>query len=215
MESYTVFSAGPPRYQRIAVGIAALAALAIVFAGCGASAAGSSVPPANDWASLEARPLHLPSAATTGSCPVTPAASATVDLGSGDQAYPVTGEGPVYIAGGANVVIGRGANPGYNKEGKPVPQDPASQTWLISPGYAGLALVRGRNLSGSQPLSFSGGLGGQAWAQELRLRGGIAPRPVWTSWQALVAVSGPGCYGVQVDTSSSSYVIVFRAVLAV
>lgn len=207
---------GSPHRRRAIAGAVAFATLAAVFAGCGVSAAaGASVPPPTSWAALEARPLHLPSVATSGSCPVTPATSDTVDLGMGNQVYMVTGQGPVYVAGGANVVIGRGANPGYSKEGQPTTPNTAQETWLIAPGYTGLALVRGRNLSGSQPLTFSGGLGGQAWARELRLQGGAATAPVWTRWKTGIAIPGPGCYGVQIDTSAASYIIVFRAVLAV
>ena len=200
-------------------------AVALLLAGCGVSAAGTgeaaggtagTATPAHDWASLEARPLRLPSASASGKCPVTQLTTITVNLGKGDTSYQLTGQGPVYLAGGAGLVIGRGANPGYNKEGTPVSPNPSPQTWLISPGYTGLALVRGRSLTGgSQPISFRGGVGGQTWARELRLQGGVAAAPVWTTWQTQIAVNGPGCYGMQVDTFDASYVIVFRAVLAV
>lgn len=215
--------------SRVFGGAGAAMAVALLLAGCGVSAAGTggaagtngttgtagTPTPAHDWASLEARPLRLPSASASGKCPVTQLSTITVNLGKGDTSYQVTGQGPVYLAGGASLVIGRGANPGYNKEGTPVSPNPSPQTWLISPAYTGLALVRGQSLTSPQPISFRGGVGGQTWAHELRLQGGVAAAPVWTTWQTQIAVNGPGCYGMQVDTFDASYVIVFRAVLAV
>ena len=81
------------------------------------------------------------------------------------------------------------------------------------PSYRGPVLIRGRRLDGPQKLGFNGR---KLPAPELR----IQPNQT-VSWQGQprgsrgvpsgVRVLTPGCYGAQIDGTSFSRVVVFRA----
>jgi hypothetical protein len=78
--------------------------------------------------------------------------------------------------------------------------------WTV-PRYSGPVLIRGRQLDGPNTLGFDLGPG---WTQsvhpEIRLIG-----PDQTLHPAATFVRSPGCYAYQVDTTRSSYLIVFEA----
>jgi hypothetical protein len=87
--------------------------------------------------------------------------------------------------------------------------------WLGAPSYHGPVLIRGRKLTG-------GGLGfgaGKIPLAEVDVPpgrpGGVGlNRDGWRLWGGYVRLRSPGCYGVQVDGTTFSEVIIFRACLS-
>jgi hypothetical protein len=87
--------------------------------------------------------------------------------------------------------------------------------WSVLPRYRGTVLLRGRRLDGPQWMRFEGG---RLPAAELRIE-----RYDSVSWEgqvegsrgrpSSVRVRAPGCYGVQIDGTSFTRVVVFRVVL--
>jgi hypothetical protein len=80
-------------------------------------------------------------------------------------------------------------------------------TWQAS-GYSGPILIRGRQLGGSGAVGFGEG---HVPYDELQLLGTAMGAPPG-QWPSFSRVQGPGCYAYQVDGTSFSSVIVFRAV---
>ena len=172
------------------------------------SAGGTADPP---WSKLH-RPLHLPRLAPGAPCRVS-----RID-------WRVDWE-RINIFGGSG--IGRGpAYPGLGSSRGRLTVTPDTQYggpwaggkvfWYVRPGYQGRVLIRGRRLNGTQRLGFNGQ---QVPERELRIERGMT-----VSWQgqppgsrgvpSAVRVRAPGCYGVQIDGTSFSRVIVFKVVLA-
>lgn len=79
-------------------------------------------------------------------------------------------------------------------------------TWHAS-GYSGPILIRGRQLGGSGAVGFGEG---HVPYDELQLLGPAMGAPPG-QWPSFTRVQGPGCYAYQVDGTSFSTVIVFRA----
>ncbi len=79
-------------------------------------------------------------------------------------------------------------------------------TWHAS-GYSGPVLIRGRELGGPHAVGFGEG---HVPYDELQLLGPAMGAPPGT-WPSFTRVRGPGCYAYQVDGTSFSEVIVFRA----
>jgi hypothetical protein len=158
------------------------------------------------WAKLH-RPLHLPRLAPGAACPVS-RIDPRIDWerskifgGSG------IGRGPVY--------------PGLGSSGGRLTVTPDIQYggpwaggkvfWYVRPSYRGRALLRGRRLDGPQRLGFNGR---RLPARELRIERGMT-----VSWEGQprgsrgipsgVRVRAPGCYGVQIDGTTFSRVVVF------
>jgi hypothetical protein len=170
--------------------------------------AGSSPVP---WTKLH-RPLHLPRLAPGAACPVS-RIDQRVDWerinifgGSG------MGRGPVYPGLGSS----RGrltATPDVQYGG---PWAGDKVFWYVRPSYRGRALIRGRRLDGPQRLGFNGR---RLPERELRIERGMT-----VSWDGQppgsrgipsgVRVRAAGCYGVQIDGTSFSRVVVFEVVLA-
>jgi hypothetical protein len=175
----------------------ALAALATV------EPIGASVPP---WTKLR-RPLHLPRLAAGARCPVS-----RVDRRVDWE--------PINIFGKSG--IGRGpAYPGLGASGGRLTATPDTQYggpwaggkvfWYVKPSYRGRVLIRGRRLDNRQRLGFNGR---ELPNRELRIEPGMT-----VSWQgqppgsrgvpSSVRVRTPGCYGVQIDGTTFSRVVVF------
>jgi hypothetical protein len=76
----------------------------------------------------------------------------------------------------------------------------ARVTWTAS-GYSGPVLVRGRQIGGAGAVGFGEG---HVPYDELQLQGS-------GPWQSFTRVQSPGCYFYQVDGTSFSTTIVFRA----
>jgi hypothetical protein len=183
-------------------GLAAALASALV-------AALSSIHPlhaSDSWAKLH-RPLHLPRVAHGAACPVS-RVDTRVDWerinifgGSG------IGRGPVYP--------GLGLSGGHLEATPELPYGGpwagGKVFWYVRPSYRGPVLLRGRRLDGPQALGFDGG---KVPGRELRIA-----RDDTVSWDgqprgsrgrpSSVRVRVSGCYGVQIDGTSFSRVVVF------
>ena len=121
------------------------------------------------------------------------------------------GRGPVYPGLGSSA--GRvNATPDRQYGG---PWGGEKVFWYVQPSYRGRVLIRGRRLNGPQSLGFNGG---KLPAPELRIETYDT-----VSWSGQptgsrgvpsgVRVLASGCYGVQIDGTSFSRVVVFRVVL--
>lgn len=133
-------------------------------------------------ASLE-RPLRLPSPGPGGSCPTSRAS------------------GPVAPSGSANVKLTPFLGSAW--EG-------AQVTWRSAASYQGPVLIRGGQLGGSGVVGFGEGHVPYDQLQLLDSARGT-PRGPSREWPSFTRVRGPGCYAYQVDGTSFSNVIVFRA----
>ncbi len=85
-------------------------------------------------------------------------------------------------------------------------------TWSSAPSYTGPVLIRGRQLGGPGAVGFGEG---RVPYDELQLlaQGMSAPRGPGggREWLSFTRVRSPGCYAYQVDGTSFSTVVVFRA----
>ena len=133
-------------------------------------------------AALE-RPLRLPGLGPGGACPVS------------------TGRGPVSTVGSANIRL-QGFIGSAWRGGR--------VTWRSSPRYGGPVLIRGRQVGGSEVVGFGEGHVPYDQLQLLDAAQGMARGPA-REWPSFTRVRAPGCYAYQVDGTSFSYVIVFRA----
>ncbi|MFI7552593.1 hypothetical protein ACIBQ2_22920 [Micromonospora sediminimaris] len=158
--------------------------------------------PATSPRGWTAPPLQLPNAGPGDACPVTE----PQPWPNPDQASRVLGPGPLYpvadyFADGALQLRDEDREPDgtYSKKVR----------WIGS-GYTGPVLVRAARIDapGSATVAFS-------YTGESRDDGHHA---VLTSQESdlpgVTTVDGPGCYAYQVDGSTFSVTVVFRAVLA-
>lgn len=118
-------------------------------------------------------------------------------LGSGGSCPVSAGSGPVKPAPSTQLALGPFI--GSTWKGGRV-------TWQTS-GYSGPILIRGRQLGGSGAVGFGEG---HIPYDELQLLGTATGAPPG-QWPSFTRVQGPGCYAYQVDGTSFSSVIVFRA----
>jgi hypothetical protein len=158
------------------------------------------------WAKLH-RPLHLPRLAAGAPCPVS-RIDRRIDWERVKfPGSPGIGRGPVYPGLGSSG--GRlTATPDVLYGG---PWAGGKVFWYVRPSYRGRALIRGHRLDGSQSLGFNGG---RRPVRELRIERGIT-----VSWEgqpsgsrgipSSVRARSPGCYGVQIDGTTFSRVVVF------
>lgn len=133
-------------------------------------------------AALE-RPLRLPGPGRGGACPVS------------------SGPGPVSPIGSANVRLERFIGSAW--QGSRV-------TWRSAPKYRGPVLIRGREVGGPGVVGFGEGHVPYDQLQLLDAAKGM-PRGPAREWPSFTRVHAPGCYAYQIDGTSFSYVIVFRA----
>lgn len=92
----------------------------------------------------------------------------------------------------------------------------ARVSWVASDNYRGSVLIRGRRIDGAGTGTGAVGFGeGRVPDDELQLldSGQQAPKPPGggRAWLSFTRVRTPGCYAYQVDGTSFSQVIVFRA----
>lgn len=143
---------------------------------------GGSVP-----ASLE-RSLHLPS----GGCPV---AGAHVIAG-----MRVLGNGPVGPVQPASLSISSFIGSSWSG---------GRATWVAAPSYHGPVLIRGREVGGPHAVGFGSG---HVPDDQLQVNDSSGPASGGArQWPDFTRVRGRGCYAYQVDGTSFSTVIVFRA----
>jgi hypothetical protein len=133
-------------------------------------------------AALE-RPLRLPGLGPGGSCPVS------------------VGKGPVEPSGSPNIRLTPFTGSAWQG---------AQVTWHSAPSYRGPVLIRGRQLGGAGVVGFGEGHVPYDQLQLLDPAQGT-PRGPTRIWPSFTRVHAPGCYAYQVDGTSFSYVIVFRA----
>ena len=175
----------------------AFVVVAAVLAPVGVSGTGP------DWKVLQ-RPLHLPTLAPGGRCPASKLAPQITGKKYGVDG--ALGPGPVYP------MLGR---PGLLTFFRPDEWGRvwAGQKvlWFVLPDYKGPVLIRGRRLGGSQLMRFDDGTNPPA---QIRLAPGETV--TWTGQvpgsrgrPSYVRVRVPGCYGVQIDGTSFSTVVVF------
>ena len=164
------------------------------------------------WNALRARPLRLPTLAPGGACPASP--GRVVESGFGTA----SGEGPAYI-------VGLGTDGAIRATG-PTPDARTTRSWgnefvifIIAPSYHGPVLVRGRQVDGSHPLLFNGGLDQKdgfdpttpTLLGQLRLVGDPAYGDPWPNFPAYLRLQAPGCYAIQMDGATFSEVVIFSA----
>jgi hypothetical protein len=151
-----------------------------------------------DWAHVAIprrirRPLHLPKLARGAQCPVSPRRVVNPEYGAG------LGSGPAYPAGfdATSTLHYRGAS-------FPRPWTGNKVLWYVDPAYAGPVLVRGHQLDGKWWIGFERG---RRPVSQLRLAGGTT----WRGFPSYTRIRASGCYAYQIDGSTFSRVIVFRA----
>ena len=161
------------------------------------------------WKALY-RPLHLPRLSTGATCPVSHVdrrirwGRTNIFGGSG------IGRGPVYPAlPSAFFMATRDRQYGGPWFGTKV-------FWFVLPSYRGPILIRGRRLDGHQRMGFNGR---KVANPELRIRPNES-----VSWEdqppgsrgvpSGVRILKAGCYGMQIDGTSFSRVVVVRADVA-
>jgi hypothetical protein len=157
-----------------------------------------------DWRALH-RALHLPTLAAGDRCPASKPAPEIAGKKYGVDG--AIGPGPVYP------ILGR---PGLLAFFRPDewgrgPWAGQKVLWFVRPDYKGPVLIRGRRLDGTQWMRFDGGATPRS---EIRLARGETV--TWTGQApgsrgrpSYVRVRAPGCYGVQVDGTTFSEVVVF------
>jgi hypothetical protein len=167
-------------------------------------AAGSAAQASSPWHALR-RPLHLPSITAGAACPVS-AVDTRVDWDpinifgrSG------TGRGPVYPGLGSSagqLATQPARTPGGWFGGK--------LFWYAKPSYRGRVLIRGRRLDAPGTLRFGDGA-----HPALELHIGLGDSVMWSGQPAgargvptIARIHAAGCYGVQIDGTSFSRVVV-------
>ena len=167
-------------------------------------------PPGHVPAALRRR-LHLPVVKRGTRCPV----SAPGRVVSPDSA-PAIGDGPLYAVSVLSLArsgvlpfeypLGRnGLFRGSSWGGQVL-------KWIGDPAYAGPALIRGRQLDGPHRLGFG------RWRipySEMQLAPGKGDPDAggWRGWGGYARFRAAGCYGIQVDGTHFSEVIVFKAAI--
>jgi len=159
------------------------------------------------------RPMHLPHLAAGARCAVS-APGRKVDPNEGAA----IGRGPIYaLSLGAfgrtavlPFVLPSRAHFGGSAWGGQVLK------WIGTPSYHGPVLIRGRKLTGPDGLGFGGGKVPLAEMDVPPGRaGGVGLNPGgWRLWSGYARLRSPGCYGLQVDGTTFSEVIIFRACLS-
>jgi hypothetical protein len=166
--------------------------------------------PPDPWAPLR-RPLALPRLEPGAPCPVSPVdasvawEAAHIFGGSG------VGPGPVYPGLGTAPFLNAPADTQFGG-----PWHGQKVFWYVTPAYRGPVLIRGRRLDGPEWMRFDEG---RLPAAELRIEEGET-----VSWDGQppgsrgrpsgVRVRASGCYGVQIDGTEFSRVVVFEVRLA-
>lgn len=187
--------------------------VALLMAGCGSGLA--PIPPRNTpspivlttalpdaWTALQQVPLHIPTLSQGEPCPVVP----------GNQfsyfGYAL-GKGPLYLVGpGQQGIVALSGSAVFQNGLYNI------QVLMIAPpAYAADILARGRQIDGSNSLLFSAD-GGFSLFDQWKLSPDNADQANggWWAWSTFLDVSGPGCYGLQIDGAGFSEVIVFQII---
>ena len=184
-----------------------VAMLVAAAAACPAAAARQDA--GAQWASLH-RPLHLPKLAPGAACPLSHVDRRVVWQGINIFGGEGIGRGPVYPGlPSAFFMATRDEQYGGPWFGTKV-------FWYVQPSYRGPVLIRGRRLDGPQRMGFNGR---RVANPELRIARGET-----VSWEGQprgsrgvpsgVRVLAAGCYGIQIDGTSFSRVVVISVDVA-
>jgi hypothetical protein len=157
------------------------------------------------------RRLHLPVVKRGARCPVSAPGRVVNPITS-----PVIGDGPLYAVSVFSLarsgVLPFEYPPGRNSLFRGSSWGGQVLKWIGDPAYTGPALIRGRQLDGPHRLGFG------RWKipySEMQLAPGKGDPHAggWRGWGGYARFRAAGCYGVQVDGTSFSEVIVFKAVI--
>jgi hypothetical protein len=199
IESYAV-GAGSMKSAAAIVASLAVVALAVVPA--------ASSQRANVWRRLH-RPLRLSSLAPGATCPVSQVDRRVRWERQHIYGTAGTGRGPVYPGLGGPPVGEVTVAPDMQYGGQ---WYGAKVFWYVRPRYQGPALIRGRQLDGGGALGFNGQT---VPKRELHIRRGQTV--YWTGQVAGsrgvpsdIRVLQPGCYGVQIDGTTFSRIVIFH-----
>ncbi len=153
------------------------------------------------------KPLDLPKLGPGDACPFSPAQPVSRDFG------PAAGTGSVFAAGlGRRAVLPFEYPPSKRSIFYGSGWGGEKVLWIASPSYAGPVLIRGEQLNGSHLVGFSVGGGSAAYANLQFPPGKQQGDHGWRSWPSETRLQASGCYAYQVDGTSFSEVIVFRAI---
>jgi hypothetical protein len=161
----------------------------------------------------EERPLKLPSLRPGESCPTS---SGNRDLVRREtyifgNELPWFGRGPVFVALAWHDSSDNRAGFSLRHVTRVGDAYKVKTPWISEPSFAGPIMIRGRALDEEESvLEFD--VSGEGRHRSLRLMAPNTQRAgVWSFWASSMWVPGPGCYGVQLDTSSGTQVVVFQA----
>lgn len=170
----------------------------------------------------EGRPLQLPVLRDGETCPVTHGSLSAVPrlpyiFGSGRVWF---GDGPVYF----NLAWKGDLLPPARFSLQRIPiafgAHRAKTPWVAEPDYRGPIVIRGRELTAAgRPLMFGIGLSDAEAGRSdnrpvgrLELEAPQAGAPTeWSFWATGMLIPAPGCYGVQIETTRGTTVVVFEA----
>ncbi len=186
--------------------------LYLLFSACLAHGQTTATDRANasqaQFSQLYARPLKLPMVKKGSACPVSKSSRETVPhvgyiFCSGCPFY---GSGPAYFAPAwfdettGHVLLSKRMPHVQGRYG-------IKTAWVSKPDYSGPILARARRLDGDEEVNFD--VGGHE-GRDLQLS---APArddsSKWSFWPSYIILSRPGCYGMQIDTTQGSDVVIF------
>ena len=168
------------------------------------------------FSQLKNRPLNFPALSAGERCPISHGSRDTVPRA--DYIFCAGcywfGKGPVFFALSWSDQSTDLARFSLNK----VPYEQrtyrAKTPWVSKPEYYGPILIRGRLLGGdaTEKLRFS--LGGNRLTDAFQLEAPAKERADsshWSFWPTSMFLPRAGCYGIQIDTSDATDVIIFEA----
>jgi hypothetical protein len=156
------------------------------------------------------RPLHLPRLRKGQRCPKTrgrPANAFTpfgtaIAVGKG-PAYPLIDSFPAYQPNTETGVVHYGSSKSGGWHYIKV-------LWIVAPIYKGPLLIRGRQIDGSGPLKFQFP-DDRRMRAALRMSSGSGTFKGWRAFPSATRLRGPGCYAYQIDGTTFSRIVVFKA----
>jgi len=126
---------------------------------------------------------------------------------------PAQGPGPIYPVGlDAHAVLSFIWPP---PPGSVAPDGWGGQKvlWIGAPRYTGPVLIRGIRLDGDSPVAFQLG-GGNPALPEMQFPSEPHPNAstaAWRNWPSATLLKAPGCYAWQIDGTTFSVVLVYKA----
>lgn len=173
-----------------------------------------AIPDAEQLSQLYRRKLKLPSLHPGERCPVSRGSREAVPhvgyIFCSECLF--FGRGPAYLSSlffdnpNADVAVMNLDKVFYRDQGA----YSAKTAWVSRPDYSGPILARGRRLDGDGQLQFHFDSRGIRDLQLAPLRRADASQ--WSFWPTSLVVPGPGCYGIQIDTTRGTDVVILEAI---